>query len=311
MPRQRREARHQLDPQRWNGSHARDFELLETAADVRQEVRALQHQRTADVHRGEKLVEPVVEAEGQDAEQPVRTREPEILRHDARARDQIAVRRQDSLRQPGGTRRVEDDGRLGERIFRGSAFDDGGIDGLPLREHDGHAGVGGGIEPGEPALRSHQYTALAVTDDVRNLLALQPLVDRHDDGAETPHRVQRRDLLDRLVEEEGDLVACADAGLTQGGGGARDEPGQFAEGDRAPALEQRRRLRPQARRPEECLIDPGGGVCHDAPQVRATSTTPDAIRTTPAQRIRLTVSPIQVAATMVVKIRPRPIIGYR
>ena len=197
QPRDARERPLALHPEqrRVDRRHARedgDLLLVEPLQRLgREDERALERERGAEPHGHQQLVEPVVEGERQDAEDPVVGAQAQVLGDAARGEHHVRVRQHHALRVPGAARRVDQRREVDRDRARVGRSRLGAVDRLLEVAHAlvGVAGTDGedaleravpsiaGVEVAREAGLREQDARLAVVEDERELVGLRLRVD--------------------------------------------------------------------------------------------------------------------------------------
>ena len=128
------------------------------------------HQRRALLDRRQELVEPIVEAEGQDGEDALIRSDAQIGAHNARAGQQVAVAQHHALRAAGGAGGVEDCCEVfadGLRRRRGG----GVLRAVAVARQDLQVAeiIEGPFELAQHGRRAQQDAGAAIDEDVREL----------------------------------------------------------------------------------------------------------------------------------------------
>ena len=244
--------------QRRHARQAGDALALEQADDAAREREALlEHERPADEHRQQQLVEAVVEREREAEEDDLVLLHLEVLRQRGRGERHVLVRERDALRlarRAGGVdqRGEVDRGRAqrARRLVRGE-LGERDVAGLALADADDGAQRSA---PSAAAAR-HHAAVRALADDpggagigqhLAELLGLHGRVERREGRTGAQHAVDRRSALDRVREEDADAVAALDARGDQAAGDAVGQAVELAVAD-APIARDDRGLAGRAR----------------------------------------------------------------
>ena len=197
----------------------------------REDERALERERRAEPHRHQQLVEPVVEGERQDAEDPVVRAQAQVLRDAPGREHHVRVRQHHALRVPGAPGGVDQRREVDRDRARVGGSGLGRVDRLL---EVAHALVGRRRAPTERTLLSvrlrldrrrpvareaglgEQDARLAVVEDERELVGLRLRVDDHEDAA-GEQRPEDRDAARRgVVHEDRDAIAALEPLLLEG-----------------------------------------------------------------------------------------------
>ena len=244
--------------QRRHAGQAGDALALEQADDAAGEREALlEHERPADEHGQQQLVEAVVERERQAEEHDLVVLHLEVLRQRGRGEGHVLVRERDALRLAGRAGRVDQRREVDRgRAQRARA---------PRARRAGRTGRRrprprrrrrrcGGSAPVRRPLR-HDAAVRALADDpggagigqhLAELLGLHRRVERREGRAGAQHAVDRGSALDRVREEDAHAVAALDARGDQAAGDAVGQAIELAVAD-APIARDDRGLGGRAR----------------------------------------------------------------